>query len=147
MDPVWVTFHSFRADKHNGVHNLGSNTLKAMLSSTLPNSSTHDEKADLTEVSAGSGYTAGGITLSSVTSTQSGGVYTFNCATFSWTASGGSIGPFRSVVIYNDTSSGKKLICHLTFDDALLTIPDGNTFEVPVSATTGIFQTKDNEDA
>ena len=39
------------------VHNLGSDTLKVMLSNTAPSAS-NAVKADITEISAGNGYTA-----------------------------------------------------------------------------------------
>lgn len=136
--PTWQKFYSFRADVHNGIHTLSSDTLKAMLTSDIPDITADDEKADLTDLSTANGYTAGGVTLSSVTSTQTSGTYVFKCADITWTASGGGIGPFRSVVIYNDTSTGDKLIACLTYDIGI-TIPDGETFTVDVNETTGIF--------
>src|ERR1700720_2827204 len=55
-------FNAFVADVANKVHNLGSDTLKVMLSNTLPTSA-NAVKADITEISAGNGYSAGDARL------------------------------------------------------------------------------------
>ena len=52
-------FNSFVEALAEKSHNLGSDTLKVMLVNTAPTSS-NSVKADLTEISAGNGYTAGG---------------------------------------------------------------------------------------
>jgi len=63
------------------------------------------------EVSAGGGYTSGGIALSSVTWTQSGGVATFDAANISWTSAGsGDPTTIKSLVIYSDTATNKDAI-------------------------------------
>lgn len=63
------------------------------------------------EVSAGGGYTAGGVTLTSVTWSQSGGVGTFDCADFGWTSSAsGDPANCKCVVIYSDTATNKDCI-------------------------------------
>ena len=53
-------FYAFVEALAEGVHDLQSNTLKVYLSNTTPNAATMAVKADLTEISAGNGYTAGG---------------------------------------------------------------------------------------
>ena len=52
-------FNQFVQDVHNGVHNLGSHSLKIMLTNTAP-AAGNAVKADITEIAAGNGYTAGG---------------------------------------------------------------------------------------
>ena len=52
-------FNQFVEDRANGVHNLGTDTLKFMLTNTAP-VATNSVKADITEITAGSGYTAVG---------------------------------------------------------------------------------------
>src|SRR6185503_12532367 len=92
------------------VHNLGSDTLKVLLTNTAPVAG-NSVKADLTEISAGNGYTAGGNQASQSASAQSGGVYKLTLADpATWTAAGGSIGPFRYAVLYNDTAANDELI-------------------------------------
>ncbi len=60
---VFNKFQNFVQDLGRGVHNLNSSTLKVMLSNSAPNATTHTVKADLTEISAGNGYSAGGATV------------------------------------------------------------------------------------
>jgi hypothetical protein len=95
-------FDQFVADCANGVHNLGANTLKIMLTNSAP-LATNTVKANLTEISPGNGYTAGGATVTINSSAQVGGVYTLVGVEVTITAAGGSIGPFRYAVLYNDT--------------------------------------------
>lgn len=95
-------FNQFFADLANGVHNLGADTLKVMLTNSAP-LATNTVKANLTEISAGNGYSAGGATVTINSSTQTGGNYTLDGDDVVITAAGGSIGPFRYAVLYNDT--------------------------------------------
>jgi hypothetical protein len=68
-------FQCFAEDMPNGVHNLGSDTLKMALSNTAPTAATDTVWTDITEISAGSGYTSKGETVSIASSTQTAGVY------------------------------------------------------------------------
>lgn len=95
-------FQAFVEHAYEGVHNLGSDTLKVMLTNTAP-VATNSVKADLTEISAGNGYTAGGTAITITSSAQSAGTYSLVGNDVVFTASGGTIGPFRYAVIYNDT--------------------------------------------
>ena len=52
-------FQSFVEAVAEKVHNLGSDTLKVMLSNVAP-VATNTQKSNITEISAGNGYTAGG---------------------------------------------------------------------------------------
>lgn len=63
------------------------------------------------EVSAGGGYTAGGIALSSVTWAESSGVATFDAADISWTSSAsGDPATIKSLVLYSDTATNKDAV-------------------------------------
>ena len=84
------------------VHNLDTDTLKVALSNTAPNAATHAVLADVTEISGGNGYTAGGADTQNATS-RSGAVTSVTGVDITWTASGGTIGPFRYAILYNDT--------------------------------------------
>src|SRR6185503_2955654 len=104
-------------NKHNAfvesiaekVFNLGSDTLKVLLTNTAPTAA-NSVKADLTEISAGNGYTAGGSQASQTSSSQSSGTYKLVCSDVVFTASGGSIGPFRYADLYDDTATNDDLI-------------------------------------
>ncbi len=129
-------FNQTVADLANGVHDLSANTLKFLLTNTTP-LATNSVKANLTEIAAGNGYTAGGTAVAITSSTQTSGTYSLvPTADVVFTASGGSIGPFRYVVLYNDTptSPADPLI---SFYDrgSSLTLADTETFTLDVQAT------------
>lgn len=52
-------FYQFVADLASGVHNFGTATVKVMLTNTAP-VATNTVIANITEIAAGNGYTAGG---------------------------------------------------------------------------------------
>lgn len=129
---TFVVFNSFKEAMPEKVHNLGSDTLKWMLTNTAPSLS-NSVKADITEISAGFGYTAGGATATVSSSSQTGGTYSLVLATTTFTAAGGSIGPFRYVVLYNDTATNDELIGYLDYGTSY-TLPDTQSF--PINAGT-----------
>src|SRR5437868_15314209 len=95
-------FNAFVADVANKVHNLGADTLKVMLTNTAP-VATNAVKADITEIAAANGYPAGGTQATFSAGAQSSGTYKLTLNDVTFTASGGSFGPFRYAVLYNDT--------------------------------------------
>lgn len=121
-------FNSFREALAEKVHDLGTDTLKFMLSNTAP-SLANAIKTDITEIAAGSGYTAGGATVTVTSSSQSGGTYSLVLDNCTITASGGGIGPFRYVVLYNDTATNDELIGYVDYGVSY-TLPDGQPFVI-----------------
>jgi hypothetical protein len=124
------------------VHNFSSHTIKIALSNTAPSAS-NTILADITQISNGGGYTGGaggGYALSGVTYTESSGTTTFTHTDHVITATGGSVGPFRYVVYYNDTatSPADALLGWLDYGSAL-TLLDGESLTVDVGGT-GVFQ-------
>lgn len=122
-------FSPFKADVHNGVHNLSADTIKALLSNVAP-SAANGVKGDLSEISAGNGYTAGGVAVPITSSTQTGGTYSLVSGAAVVTASGGDIGPFRYICFYNDTATNDELIGWLDYGTSY-TLPDGQPFTLP----------------
>lgn len=98
---------------------------------------------DLTNEHANAnGYTTGGIALSGVTWTDSGGTETFTCTSPVWTASGGSI-VARFAVIYENATLNtivKPMLCVCLLDTAPadVTATTGNTLTITINAS-GIF--------
>ena len=131
-------FNSFVEALAEKLHNLGSDTLKVMLTNSAPIAS-NTQKSDLTEISAGNGYTAGGTTATTSSSAQSSGTYKLVLADVVFTASGGSIGPFRYAVLYNDTASNDELIGWWDYGSSI-TLASGETFTVDFDATNGVLQ-------
>lgn len=93
---------------------LDNDTLKIMLvtDAYTPDFGTHDFKSDVTNEVVGTGYTAGGETLTSVTLTQAAGTITFDAADVTWTSSTITA---RAAVIYDDTIVNDPLICYIDF--------------------------------
>lgn len=97
-------FQDFSEQLAKGVHQFGTHTFKVALTNSAP-VNTNTILANITQISAGNGYTTGGFTLASVTVTESAGVTTVTANDLVITASGGSMGTFRYAVLYNDTAT------------------------------------------
>lgn len=135
--------NQFVEDLANGVHNFSSHTLKIGLTNTSPNAADTDVNTSLTpdriistsnadEITAGSGYTEGGEALTLTTSSQSGGTYTLAANKVVWTASGGTIGAFRYVYLYNSSGGAagtRPLISWWNYGSSI-TLNEGETFTV-----------------
>lgn len=131
-------FNCFVADISNKVHNLGSDTLKVMLTNSAPSAS-NTVKADITEISAGNGYSAGGMTVTGITSTQTGGTYKLVASADPNFTASGSVGPFQYAVLYNSTPVAGNLIGWWDRGSAL-TLANTDTFTVDLDQTNGILQ-------
>ena len=132
-------FNSFVEHLAEGVHNLGADTLKVLLTNTAPVAA-NSVKADLTEIAAGNGYTAGGSAASITSSAQTSGTYKLVLGDVVITASGGSIGPFRYAVLYNDTptSPADPLIGWWDYGSAL-TLANGESITWDADPTNGVL--------
>jgi hypothetical protein len=110
-----------------------------MLSNVAP-VATNATKADITEISAGNGYSAGGTQASFVSGAQSSGTYKLTLNDVIFTASGGSIATFRYVVLYNDTPTvpTDPLIGWYDYGTTL-TITSGNSFTVDFDGSNGVL--------
>ncbi len=133
---TFTKFNSFVEAVAEKVHNLGSDTLKVMLCNTAP-VATNTVKADLTEIAAGNGYTAGGTQATISSSAQTSGTYKLVLADVVFTATG-AIGPFRYAVLYNDTATNKELIGFWDYGSSI-SLANGGTFTVDYDAGTGVL--------
>lgn len=138
---TYVKYQQFVENLAEKVHNLSADTLKVALTNTTPNVETHTVFADITEITAQNGYSAGGTQATISSSAQTSGTYKLVLADVTFTASGGSFGPFQYVVLYNDTptSPADPLIAYWDYGTAI-TITNGNSFTTDFSATNGILQ-------
>lgn len=112
-------YNSFKRDIMNGGIDLDTDTIKvALVTSTYtPNIDTHDNFDDITNEVTGTGYTAGGATLSvtvSADTTDDEGV--FDATDVTWSSSTITA---RGAVIYKSTgtASTSKLICYIDFGE------------------------------
>lgn len=136
-------FQDFVDQLGQAKHTLGTHTFKIMLVNSPAPVATNSLKADLTEISAGNGYSAGGSSAT-LTWAESTGTGTATGTKVVFTASGGTIGPFRYAVLYNDTqtSPADPLVSWWDYGSGL-TLNDGETFSVKFnnSDTTGTIFT------
>ena len=134
----YVKYENFVEDLGLGVHDFSSSghTLKVMLTLSAPDAASDAVKADISEISAGNGYAAGGEDAQNEY-TRSGGTATLSCQDVVWTASGGAIADFRYVHLYNDTptSPTDPLISYWDYG-ATVTMNVGETFTVDFGAST-----------
>lgn len=130
-------FQQFVEDLANGVHDLigTQHTLKVYLSNATPDAAADLVKTDLAEIAGGNGYTAGGHDTQN-DGTESGGIVTVTGVDIVITAAGGTVGPFRYAVLYNDTptSPADPLIGWWDYGSAL-TLQDTETFTVDFGAS------------
>lgn len=137
---TFTFFHDFAEQLGKAKHDFSSHTFKVALTNTAPTASTGDELADITQISATGGYSAGGYTLDGVSWTQSSNVAKLTITDEVITATGGSVGPFQYLVIYNDTatSPADALIGYLNYGSAL-TLADTETLTIDFDGTNGLL--------
>ena len=120
-------FQTFVNDLAQKKHNLSSDVLKVYLSNTTPNAATMAVKGDLAEITEQNGYTAPVSIAGS--GSASGGTYTLTGTNITITASGGTVGPFEFVVLYNSTAGTVPLIAWWDYGSAL-TLNSGDAFVI-----------------
>jgi hypothetical protein len=129
---------SFKAEILDEQHDLAADTLKISLhtsSATLSAATTAYASSGLNEVS-GTGYSAGGATLSSTTVSTSGTTAYFDCADPSWTSASFTA---RGALIYNDTN-GDKAIAVLDFGGDFTVTSGKFTIVMPAAGTAAIIR-------
>ena len=135
-------FQDYVEQLNKGVHNWSAHTFKAAFSNTAP-SAANTILADITQIATANGYTGGaggGVTLDSVTLTETGGVAKLTIADEVFTASGGSVGPLRYVIVYNDsaTSPADALVGWYDYGSSI-TLADTETFTIDFDGTNGVW--------
>lgn len=126
--------NSFVEDIAEKVHNLGSDTLTVALTNSAP-VATNTVLANITEISYTNCSTRA---ISTSTSAQTSGTYKLVLTDLVLTASG-TVGPFRYVVIYNDTAASDQLICWFDYGSAI-TLANTDTFTIDFDGTNGLLQ-------
>lgn len=131
----------------NAVHNmdLESDQIVVALSNTAPSSEASNPTADgngvignVTEIS----YTnCSSRNVTTTSSSQASGTYKLVLTDLTLTASGGSVGPFRYIYLYNDTvaSPADPIIGYYDYASSL-TLNDGDSFTIDFSPSTGVLQ-------
>jgi hypothetical protein len=130
-------FNAFVADISNKVHNLGSDQLTVALTAAANAPvATNAVLADLTQAS----YTfCSTRNITTTSSTQTSGTYKLIIADLTLTASGGTVGPFRYVCVYNSTAAGGPLIGYYDRGSDL-TLNDTDSILLDFDQTNGLLQ-------
>lgn len=132
---TFTKFNSFVEALAEKAHNLGSDTLKIALTNSAPVAS-NTVLANLTEITYTNLSTR---TLTVTSSAQSSGTYKLVISDIDLTSSGGTTGPFRYVVIYNDTATNDELIAFYDYGSSI-TLGDGAKLTVDFDGTNGLLQ-------
>jgi len=124
---TYTKFQCFVEDLAEKKHNLASDTLKVAFSnaSNAPSASDDVKLADITTVSVAN---LDSVTLTVSSSSQTSGTYKLVVADKTMTANG-SVGPFRYVIIYNDTAANDELIAWYDYGSEV-TLASGDTFKL-----------------
>jgi hypothetical protein len=124
-------FNCFVGDLGLKLHELNADTLKIVLTNSAPSAS-NTVIGNITQISNGNGYTTGGEDTQN-TYSQTSGTGTCVGTDVTWTASG-SVGPFRYVVLYNDTSTTDALIGWWDYGSSI-TLATTETFKTDFGAS------------
>jgi hypothetical protein len=135
--PALQKFNDFAEQVLRGKHDFGAHAFKVALTNTAP-VATDTILANITQIAASGGYVAGGYALDSVVVSETGGTAKVTIADEVITASGGSIGPFRYAVVYNDTATGKPLVGYVDRGDSI-TLLDGESLTLDFDAAAGVL--------
>lgn len=132
-------FNCFAEDRDRGEHDFDADSFKICLTNVLPLSAS-EIFSEIIEIDATNGYVAGGTEVP-ITVDMTDGVSKVMGEQIVFSASGGSIGPFRYVVLYNIING--RLISFWDYGQEI-TIQNGKNFTIRFNQTSPglIFSTK-----
>ncbi len=130
----FVKFNTFVEALAEKVHNLGSDQLVVALTNTAPTAATDDHLADITQISY-TNCSSRNVTTSA--SAQTSGTYKLTLTDLVLTASG-AVGPFRYVVLYNDTATNDELIGYYDYGSSI-TLANGETLTLDFDGSGGVL--------
>jgi len=125
-------FNSFKEALSEKVHNLGSDQLKIALTNSAPLTS-NTVLTNITEITYTNLSTRNVTTISS---SQTSGTYKLDLTDLVLTSTGGSTGPFRYIVLYNDTATSDELIYFLDYGSSI-TLAAGESLTINFDNSTG----------
>jgi hypothetical protein len=135
---TYVKFYSFVEAVCEKKHDLGADQLMVALTnaSNAPDPATDAILTDLTEIA----YTYCSSRIITITSSaQTGGTYKLVLQDLTLSASGGAVGPFQYVIVYNNTAGNKELIAYYSYGSEI-TLNDGEDLNIDFDDTNGFFQ-------
>lgn len=139
MASSFTKFNCFVEDLAHQVHNLKCDNLKAFLTNQRP-SVEFKNKSQIDEILSGNGYVLGGNDCAVLNSSQKEGAYKLSLVNpKEWVADDGNIGPFRYIVLYNNSTQQKNLIGFWDYETSI-TLTSGETFQVLLDESNGVLQ-------
>ena len=126
------------------VHNLGSDTLTIALSNTAPGSESTPPTgstaacilANVTQIA----YTnCSSRVITTTSSAQTAGTYKLVLQDLTLTATGGAVGPFEFIYIFNDTATNDELIGYYVYPGGAITLQDGETLLINFDDAAGVL--------
>ena len=133
---TYTKFQVFVENVAEKVHNLGSDALTVALTNSAP-IATNTVLTDITQIT----YTNCSARVPTITtSAHTTGTYKLVLADLTLTATGGTVGPFRYVVLYNDTptSPADPLIGFYDYGSSI-TLNAGETFLIDFDGSNGVL--------
>ena len=134
---AFIKFQPFVEKVAEKTFDLGADTLKVALTNSDPGV-TATQLSEVTQISGTNGYTTGGTQATISSSAQTSGTYKLVLADVTFTASGGSMGTFQYVVLYDDTATNDELIGYWDYGTTI-SITNGNSFLVDFDASAGVL--------
>lgn len=130
---TFTKINSFVENLAEKAIDLSGNGITVALTNTA-HTATWDELADLTQIS----YTNLSSRVCTVSSSaQTAGTYKLVLADLTLTATG-AVGPFRYIYLYDDNSTGDKLIAYYD-KGSEVTLANTDTFTIDFSADDGVL--------
>lgn len=135
MAVSFTKFTSFATEVGLKSHQLNTDTIKAALTNVLPTAgqTVFDPVTNHAAPAAANGYTTGGHDTQNV---WSAGKMTATDVVI--TATAGGIGPFRYIVLYNDTNPTDMLVGWYDYGSSI-TLNDTETLTIDFDAAAGIL--------
>lgn len=131
---TFTKFQPFVEAVAEKTHNLGSDQLKVALTNTAPNAT----DATLSQISEITYTNLSTRNITTTSSAQTSGTYKLTLTDLVLTSSGGTTGPFRYVVIYNDTAASDNLVAYYDYASSI-TLQDGDTLTINFDDSNGFL--------
>lgn len=131
---TFTEFEVFSEDLSNKIHDLNSDSFKWYFTDTAPTLSGDSVRADLpTELANGNGYTTNGL-ATTLSFSRTGNVTTVSGTITTLTATG-AVGPFRYLVLYNDTpASPLDPLIGMLDHGSSVTMANTDTYTIPAGS-------------
>lgn len=131
---TFTLFDSFSEALADGVHDFSSDasctvTVALTAAANAPDAATDTQLSDLTQIA----YTnASSRVITGIGTTEASGTTTVTATDLTISASGGTVGPFRYLVVYDDDASNDNLIGYYDYGTDL-TLQDGDSITLDFS--------------